>query len=181
MRERLSGLGWRLDRRRVWGGLLRREADAAGWGLLAEGRVRVSRPAARTRLAFGDQVYLYRDVAFYLDADGATVEVGDRTFLNRRTEVISQRRVTIGADCLISWDVSISDTDYHQVDGSPAAAPVTIEDLAWIGARATILKGVTIGSGAVVAAGAVVTRSVPPRTLVAGVPARVVRTYVTWS
>jgi acetyltransferase-like isoleucine patch superfamily enzyme len=52
---------------------------------------------------------------------------------------------------------------------------VTIEDNVWIGMRAMILGGVTLGRGSVVAAGAVVTKDVPPRTLVAGVPARVIR------
>jgi acetyltransferase-like isoleucine patch superfamily enzyme len=55
------------------------------------------------------------------------------------------------------------------------AAPITIETNVWIGAAATVLPGVTVGAGSVVAAGAVVTRDVPPATLVAGVPARVVR------
>ena len=59
-------------------------------------------------------------------------------------------------------------------------APVTIGDRVWIGCRATVLKGVTIGDGAVVAACSVVTRDVPPRALVAGNPARVVREDVTW-
>jgi acetyltransferase-like isoleucine patch superfamily enzyme len=174
-------IAWRLDRRHLWAALLRRQATSAGWGLLAEGRVRVSRPASSTRLALGDQVYVYRDVSFFLDGEGATIEVGDRTYLNRRTEIVAMEKVTIGRDCLISWDVSIADTDYHQVDGAPATAPVSIADLVWIGARATVLKGVTIGEGAIVAAGAVVTQDVPPRTLAAGVPARVVKTDVTWS
>jgi len=54
-------------------------------------------------------------------------------------------------------------------------APIVIEDNVWIGTRAIILKGVTIGEGSVVGAGAVVTRSVPPGVLVGGVPARVIR------
>ncbi len=55
------------------------------------------------------------------------------------------------------------------------AAPITIERNVWLGAGATVLQGVTVGSDAVVAAGAIVTRDVPPRTLVAGVPAQAVR------
>ncbi len=54
--------------------------------------------------------------------------------------------------------------------------PVTIGKNVWIGDHATILPGVTIGDGAVVAAGAVVTKDVPPRTVVAGVPAKIIRT-----
>lgn len=76
------------------------------------------------------------------------------------------------------------DGDNHTllVDGvaRSSSAPVVIGDGVWIGARATILKGVTIGDGAVVAAGAVVTRDVPAHSLVAGVPARVVRAGVDW-
>jgi len=53
-------------------------------------------------------------------------------------------------------------------------APVTIEDYVWIGHRAIIMPGVTIGRGAVVAAGAVVTKSVPPMSIVAGVPAKII-------
>ena len=55
------------------------------------------------------------------------------------------------------------------------AAPITIETNVWIGTAATVLQGVRIGAGSVVAAGAVVTRDVPPATLVAGVPAKVIR------
>ncbi|MCB1356319.1 MAG: hypothetical protein KDK53_07450 [Maritimibacter sp.] len=55
------------------------------------------------------------------------------------------------------------------------ALPITVEDYAWIGAGAIVLPGVTIGTGAVVAAGAVVTRDVAPRSIVAGNPARLLR------
>ena len=58
--------------------------------------------------------------------------------------------------------------------------PITIGDHVWVGERAMILKGVTVGDGAVIAAGAVVTRDVEPGTLVAGVPARYVR-HATWT
>jgi maltose O-acetyltransferase len=62
----------------------------------------------------------------------------------------------------------------HQSAG--ATDVVTIEDNVWIGSRVIILKGVTLGAGCVVGAGSVVTRSVPPRTVVAGNPARSIRT-----
>ena len=53
--------------------------------------------------------------------------------------------------------------------------PITLEGDSWIGARAILLKGITVGPGAVVAAGAVVTQDVPPYTIVAGIPARVIK------
>jgi galactoside O-acetyltransferase len=84
---------------------------------------------------------------------------------------------------LIGYGVHVYDSDFHAVDprararaAPPRTAAVAIGDGAWIGANAMILKGVEIGAGAVVAAGAIVTRSVPPATLVAGNPARIVRT-----
>ena len=86
--------------------------------------------------------------------------------------------VAIGAECLIGTHVSIIDNAFHDVvdrQQVPAPKPVVIGDNVWIGNRAIILPGVTIGDGAVVGAGSVVTRDVPDRTGVAGNPARVVR------
>ena len=71
------------------------------------------------------------------------------------------------------------DSDFHAVgdlDAPGKSAPITIEDDVWLATRAVVLKGVTVGRGAVVATGAVVTKDVPPYTLVAGVPARPIRT-----
>jgi acetyltransferase-like isoleucine patch superfamily enzyme len=152
-----------------------------GRALRLLGPVSVSRPAARTRLVLGDHVTIYGGVNFYLDGEGAEVSVGSETYLNRRVEITCKRRVTIGKKCAISWDVLITDTDYHRIDGGEDTAPVTIGDHVWIGARAAVLKGVTIGDGAVVAAGALVTRDVPAGALVGGVPATVLREGVTWA
>lgn len=94
--------------------------------------------------------------------------------------------LNLGADIVIGHQVAVGHqvmflTDTHAI-GSPlrragelTARPIQIEDGAWLGARATILPGVTVGTGAVVAAGAVVTKSVPPHGLVGGVPARLLR------
>jgi acetyltransferase-like isoleucine patch superfamily enzyme len=141
---------------------------------------RISRPARRTRLVLGPGVRLFENVAFFLDGDGATVTIGRDTYLNRRVEIMCKDRVTIGEDCAIAWDVSIMDTNYHWLSGATEESPVEIGDRVWIGARATILPGVAIGSGAVVAAGAVVTHDVPEGMLVAGVPAKPIR-KVTWA
>lgn len=162
------------------GMLLRAHHVGGSWQLKVGRGVRVGGLRRDTQVLLGERVRLHRGVAFMLDAPGARVEIGPRTYLNRRTEVMCRERVTIGADCAISWDVSITDTDYHSIDGQPDTAAVTIGDHVWVGARATVLKGVEIGAGAVVAAGSVVVSDVPAGCLVAGVPARVVREGVTW-
>jgi acetyltransferase-like isoleucine patch superfamily enzyme len=72
------------------------------------------------------------------------------------------------------------DADGHQLDDRPSIAPVLIGDNVWIGARSTILKGVTIGDGAVVAACSLVSKDVAPRSLVGGNAARVIREDVDW-
>ncbi|MGH2492218.1 MAG: acyltransferase [Candidatus Limnocylindria bacterium] len=109
---------------------------------------------------------------------GASISIGDGTYFNRNTEIVAARSVTIGRDCKIGRDVLIMDTDQHALPGSELmVAPVVIEDRAWIGARAIVLKGVRIGHDSVVGAGSVVTRDVPARTIVAGQPARVVRSF----
>lgn len=131
----------------------------------------------------GDRVMLHRHVKLSAwGTDGpAKITIGSRTYIGDRTEIHAGRSVTIGSGCDISWDCNILDRDYHKLcSDTETFAPVVISDNVWIGCRAIILKGVTIGEGAVVAAGSVVTRDVPARTLVAGNPAKVIREDITW-
>lgn len=90
------------------------------------------------------------------------VRIGDRVYLSPMVNIYSNSHV-------------FSDPDVCFIDQGITTQGVTIEDECWIGAMVTILDGVTVGRGSVVAAGAVVNRNVPPHSLVAGVPARVIR------
>jgi acetyltransferase-like isoleucine patch superfamily enzyme len=112
---------------------------------------------------------------------GARVTVGDDTHFDGDSSVIAAVNVSIGTGCAIAWEVLIMDTDFHRVDGRPASdAAVQIGNRVWVGVGAKILKGVTVGDGAVIAAGAVVTRDVPAGALAAGNPAKVIREGITW-
>ncbi len=100
--------------------------------------------------------------------------VGRNSQINRGCCLDARAPLSIGKNVSLSPEVMILTTQHDLEDGDFAleGKPVTIEDHVWIGSRAIVLPGVTIGRGAVVAAGAVVTSDVPPRSIVGGVPAK---------
>ncbi|MEX1261854.1 MAG: acyltransferase [Balneolaceae bacterium] len=103
----------------------------------------------------------------------ALLKIGNGTYLNRNTLVVCEKEITIGNNCKIAWDVIIMDSDLHPINSNPLIhKPVRIGDEVWIGCRAIILKGVTIGRGAVVAAGSIVTKNIPAYTIWGGSPAK---------
>lgn len=107
---------------------------------------------------------------------GARLSLGKGTYLNRNVHLVVSQSVTIGRRVKIGWDTVIMDTDLHgHLDRPARAKPVVIEDDVWIGCRAVILKGVRVGKGATVGAGAIVTRDVPPGSVVASPSATIVR------
>jgi carbonic anhydrase/acetyltransferase-like protein (isoleucine patch superfamily) len=112
---------------------------------------------------------------------GEMFSIGENTFITGPLHVNLAAPVRIGDNVNIAHDVALLTVD-HEIGppwrraGWSERAPILINDGAWIGARATILPGVSIGKGVVVAAGAVVTRDVESHTLVGGVPARVLKT-----
>ncbi|WP_095514188.1 DapH/DapD/GlmU-related protein [Rubrivirga sp. SAORIC476] len=135
---------------------------------------------ATGEIALGDRVTVHSFLSrVQLSAGpGARLTVGDDTYINNGSVLSARRSVTVGARCQVATGVILMDADFHAVgdlDAPGKAAPIVIEDDVWLATRAVVLKGVTVGRGAVVAAGAVVTKDVPPYTLVAGVPARPIR------
>jgi maltose O-acetyltransferase len=134
------------------------------------------------RITLGDRVRLVSTVAKLELATmpGGHLDIGNNVFINYGCSISSSSLVRIGDDCLIGSHVMIMDSDFHRIEDKawdPSGVPIIIEDRVWLANRAIILKGVRVGHDAVVAAGSVVTRDVPPRSVVAGMPARVVRTF----
>jgi acetyltransferase-like isoleucine patch superfamily enzyme len=128
-------------------------------------------PTATTRI--GDDSGIYYGTAFELGA-AARVTIGNYcTLVGPILRVESELR--IGNHVLIAYGVVITDCESFGVGWRQSPRPITVGDDVWIGIRSIILSGVTIGSGAVVGAGALVCEDVPPMTIVAGNPARVVR------
>lgn len=108
---------------------------------------------------------------------GATLEIGENTFINQGCSIVVASHMIIGPNCLIGDLVSIRDHNSHEIDqgAKDVIKRVIIGKNVWIGARAIILAGVSIGDHSVVAAGSVVTENIPPKCIVAGVPAKFVR------
>jgi acetyltransferase-like isoleucine patch superfamily enzyme len=154
----------------------------APFGLTTKKDVSIIRIRPEGRLRCEGVVSLQRGARVVVDS--GVLELGPRANVNGFAKILVRERVSIGAECNVSWNTQIMDTDFHPmiVDGveRPMNAPVVLEDRAWIGAGAIVLKGVTIGESAVVAAGAVVTKDVPPKTVVAGSPAKVVGSLDGW-
>jgi acetyltransferase-like isoleucine patch superfamily enzyme len=109
---------------------------------------------------------------------GGSLVLGERVFINTGATIVATHSIVLGDDCLIGDFVAIFDTDFHQLEPSrpKRVAPVRLGANVWVGRSATILPGVTVGDHAVIAAGSVVTEDVPPRTVMAGIPARPIRT-----
>jgi acetyltransferase-like isoleucine patch superfamily enzyme len=142
-------------------------------------------------LTVGNNSIVHATLAF--ERPKAKISIGEESFIGR-SHLVSASEIVVGDHVLISWGVSIVDHNSHSLVYSERAGdvldwqrgkkdwsivntkPICIGNKAWIGFNAIILKGVTIGEGAIVGAGSVVTKDVPAWTIVGGNPAKVIRT-----
>ena len=115
--------------------------------------------------------------------EGPNLFIGRHFYANYNLTVLDYDKITIGNNVMFGPNVTLSSAT-HNVDWSIRnkdngmdieGAPIVIEDNVWLGANVVVMPGVTIGKHSVVAAGSVVTNDVPPDTIVAGVPAKVVK------
>lgn len=113
--------------------------------------------------------------------ENAILKLGDG-YINSNSKIYCSDQITIGDGVAISEEVVIRDSDNHKLiyEGYEMTRPVSIGNHVWVGFRAVILKGVTIGDGSIIAANALVTRDVPPNCLAAGIPARIIKRNIEW-
>lgn len=148
----------------------------------------------KNKLVIGNNTHCRGELFVYPYA--RKLQIGNNCYIGKNTIIRTGDELIIGNDVLISHNVTIMDTDSHEIDhleraasfkqmvqyGHPAqkgnvkAKPIYIHDHVWIGYNCSILKGVIIGEGAIIAAGSVVTKNVEPFTMVAGNPARFIKT-----
>lgn len=152
------------------------------------GRRTKIRLGEKARLRLGANLSVCRG-AYFSVWDNSWIEIGRGTYIGNDVFISSSCGLRIGEDSLIGLGTKIMDYDGHPIYLSePSTSPVrggqkakiTIGNRVWIGFQCLILKGVTIGDGAIVASHSVVTEDVPANAIVAGNPARVIRTGVTW-
>ena len=142
-------------------------------------------PSARLHTSMGGRISAGPDCAVesraLLHAEKGSITLGRDVFIGTGTIIVAREDITIGDDTLIAEYVTIRDQDHEMSSNTVKrsagfrTSPISIGRNVWIGAKCSILKGVTIGDDSVIAANAVVSRDVPARTVAAGIPARVIR------
>jgi acetyltransferase-like isoleucine patch superfamily enzyme len=140
--------------------------------------------ADKIRVLFSELIGKKVDDSFLLippfyTAGGNEIRIGHNVFVNQNCTFYDLGGLDIADDVMVGPNVSIITTSHplepSQRRSATIGRPIVIEKSVWIAAGATIIGGVTVGANSVVAAGSVVTRNVPPNTLVGGNPARVIR------
>ena len=136
------------------------------------------------KVQIGDNCQIEEGIYFKHDgiwSEGKSIVIGNRVFLGRFTEFNIRKGISIGDDALIASGCKFIDHDHGYADRSSSMnkqegreAEIIIESDVWLGVNVTVLKGVFIGTGSIVAAGAVVTKSIPPYEIWAGIPARMI-------
>ena len=163
--------------------LLRYRCTSVGKKLKTDGDIPLIEGSGR--IVIGDNVSIGNRAAWILSPnlyDKPELIIGNNTTINYLVGISVEHSVKIGNNCVIAGEVMIFDNNSHALHfennrkmTKHDVAPIKIEDHVWIGMRSFICKGVTIGYGSVVAACSVVTKDVPPMTLVGGNPARIIK------
>lgn len=148
----------------------------------------------KSDIKVGKETFIRGELTIF--AYGGEISIGRNCYIGENTKIWSGESVIIGDDVLISHNVNIIDTNSHEISyleraetykrlttqtghsslkGSIETKPIRIHDHVWINFNCVILKGVTIGEGAIIAAGSIVTKDVPAWTVVGGIPAVVIK------
>jgi acetyltransferase-like isoleucine patch superfamily enzyme len=170
-----NSLPW--NRARIHYELMRREAFAR-WPLHGN----VLEALQQDRLRVGANV-LFEPGVWLTAPDEARIHIGAGSFLNLGVMVAAMELVEIGEHCMFANGCFVTDADHRFDDpdrpitwqGFTTKGPTRVADNVWCGANVVITSGVTIGERCVIGANSVVTRDLPPRTIAAGAPAKVIR------
>jgi len=147
----------------------------------------------RSLVIFGSKMHLGRHAQIICASDNCVrlttwpskqkqgeIHIGDYALISPGVRISAAHSIRIGDNCMLAANVYISDSDWHglynRIRPFRCTKAVVIEDNVWLGERVIVNKGVTIGENSVIGAGAVVTKDIPPNSVAAGNPARVIKT-----
>ncbi|MBT0608838.1 acyltransferase [Aequorivita echinoideorum] len=145
----------------------------------------------RGSICFGENVHfgvvnspMFYNSYAYIEArtENSNIIFGNNIFINNNFSAISEKSISIGNNVLIGYNCNISDSFFHnleikkRIETDPNPQTVIIGNNVFIGNNVTILKGVNIGANCVIAAGSVVTKSFPENSIIAGIPASIIKT-----
>lgn len=157
------------------------DALGRGWFFVRPWHIQVFGPAVTAGAylnVFAASDLKVRLAVWPREAGAGAIRIGDHCLIGPGVRIGASSAVTIGDNCMLAHGVYITDSDWHGLYdrvGPGQSAPVAIGDNVWIGDRAVVCKGVSIGANSVVGAGAVVVDAIPPNVVAAGNPARVVK------
>lgn len=136
----------------------------------------------------GKSCIIGHNCSIRIEGNGCNVSIGDGTTMTRDIHICVQEdgmSITVGKDCMFSNNIIVRTSDSHPIykDGQRInpPAPIVIGNHVWIAPETTILKGVTVGDNCILASKSLLTKSVAESCLVAGLPAKVVKTGVNWT
>lgn len=170
-----------------------RQNACVGAGTLIRGNAKCMNTGEKEQVKIGEKCCLACLIQAYCCGE---VSIGDRVYIGTRTVLQAKESIRVGNDVIISDNALLTDNNNHPTSPEmriimtacedymhdelwtwkyAESKPIVIEDNVWIGRNAVVMKGVTVGRGSIVALGAVVTHDVPPYTVVAGNPAKIVK------
>lgn len=141
-------------------------------------------------ISIGKGCYLGKRCSLWLEGNNISITIGDRCTFTHDTQLCAQEdncRIEIGNDCMFSHHINVRTSDSHLIFdthiGERVNYPknVIIGAHVWIAPEAKIMKGCTIGRGAIIGSNTIVTKDIPPNSLAVGMPAKVVKSNVSWS
>lgn len=123
------------------------------------------------------------EILFQARTQKSMVFIGSNCHFNNNVSIVALQKVVMGVNCLVGDGVCIYDADFHEIEpdkrynGTGLCATVSIGNNVWLGSRAMVLKGVSIGENSIIAPMSVVTKDIPANVIAAGIPAKTIRNF----
>jgi acetyltransferase-like isoleucine patch superfamily enzyme len=157
--------------------------DVANWGgLSAQASISISDSATfivSGNISLGPGVHISVGPKAMLSFGGVSTSTGSGITCNSR--ISAEQSINIGKDCIFAWDIYITDSDHHDIEGKPRCSPVIIEDNVWVSHGVSILKGAHIPKGCIVGAKSIVSRGkFEENSLIGGVPSKTLKKNIIW-